>query len=100
MTDTQTTVAGTTVDLPERLDFAACEGLAAMLLAARGAPLRLRAGRTAFLGALAAELLLRARRDWQAAGTAFDLADPSADFLKGLALLGIPPHALLQEDIA
>ncbi|MGK7651870.1 MULTISPECIES: STAS domain-containing protein [unclassified Roseovarius] len=100
MTETANSVDDASLDLPERLDFAACETLAASFAARRGAALHLRAGKVGFLGALAAEILLRARLEWQADGTAFDLADPSPDFLRGLALLGIPRHALLQEDSA
>ncbi|QFT92107.1 hypothetical protein FIU86_04585 [Roseovarius sp. THAF9] len=100
MTEPDTPADDAPLDLPERMDFAACETLAASLDDRRGARLRLHAGKVGFLGALAAEILLRARQEWQADGTAFDLIDPSPDFLKGLALLGIPRNALVQEDPA
>ena len=100
MTETANSVDDASIDLPERLDFAACETLAASFETRRGTALRLRAGNVGFLGALAAEILVRARMEWQADGTAFDLVDPSPDFLRGLTLLGVPRHALIQEDTA
>jgi anti-anti-sigma regulatory factor len=100
MTDTANSVGDAPLDLPERLDFAACETLAANLESRRGAALSLQATKVGFLGALAAEILLRARLQWQADDAAFDLVDPSPEFLKGLARLGIPRHALMQEDAA
>ena len=100
MTETANSDHDAPVDLPKRLDFAACETLAASFATRRGTALRLRAGNVRFLGALAVEILLRARMEWQADGTAFDLVDPSPDFLRGLSLLGVPRHALLQEDPA
>ncbi len=100
MTDTDTSVGEAPLDLPERLDFAVCETLATSLETRRGSGLRLQAGQVGFLGALAAEILLRARLQWQHDGASFDLADPSPDFLQGLDRLGIPRHALMQEDSA
>lgn len=88
------------IDLPERLDFAACETLAQDFEARRGSVLLLQAGQVGFLGALAAEILLRARQDWQDDGAGFHVVAPSPAFLKGLDLLGIPRHALFQEDPA
>ena len=86
------------VDLPETLDFAACEELADTLGETPGAALTLEAGSVRFLGALAAEILLRARADCLADGAAFSLVNPSDELVRGLALLGIPTHELIQED--
>ena len=88
------------VDLPERLDFAACETLVKTFENRRGTALRLQAGKVGFLGALGAEILLRAHHEWQADDTDFQIVEPSEDFLKGLSLLGIPRHALIKEDAA
>lgn len=99
MTPTAEAIEAQVIDLPARLDFAACEALVATFEKARGTPLRVQARDVEFLGALSAEILLRARADWQASETAFNVVEPSGDFLQGLALLGIPRNALIQEDI-
>ncbi len=87
----------TPISLPERMDFAACKPLADAIRDRRGRPLLLDAGNVRFLGALAAEILLRARAEWQADGQAFNLVEPSDGFLKGLSLLGIPQKKLTRE---
>ena len=98
MTQTAEAIDAQVIDLPARLDFAACEALVATFDKARGTPLRVQAGQVEFLGALSAEILLRARAEWQGTGLTFDVADPSADFLQGLALLGIPQSEFIEED--
>lgn len=98
MTDTATALDDAVVDLPARLDFAACETLVASLETARGKALRLNGAEVTFLGALSAEILLRAKREWSAADLPFTCDAPSSAFLQGLDLLGIPHTELLEKE--
>ncbi|PWE30558.1 hypothetical protein DDZ14_14785 [Maritimibacter sp. 55A14] len=99
MTAPKGKAAGTPIKLAERLDFAASESLAAAIGDRRGAALQLNAGNVRFISALSAEILMRARSEWQADGLGFGVVEPSTDFLQGLALLGIPENGLIREDV-
>ncbi|MDR9485210.1 MULTISPECIES: STAS domain-containing protein [Sediminimonas] len=90
---------GTQIDLPERLDFTACGALFDAICNQRGRPLLLQAGNVEFLGALAAEILIRAKAEWQTDGLGFELINPSKGLVQGLSLLGIPQDTLIQEDL-
>lgn len=76
--------------LPSRLDTAACSDLVSDIGACRGAPLTLCAAEVSFLGAMAAEILVAAQREWRAAGSEFAVISPSEAFQRGASLLGIP----------
>lgn len=76
------------------LDTLATEQLASELTPQRGHSLTLDAGEVTFVGALALQLLLSAQRQWRDDEKAFDIANPSAAFLDGVALLGCEPAAL------
>lgn len=76
------------------LDGMATERLASELMRRRGHSLTLDAGQVTFLGALALQLLIAAREQWQADGKPLVISAPSAAFLEGVALLGGSPEAL------
>lgn len=97
MTASKDIVAATPINLPGRLDYAACGSLAAAIDGRRGNTLQLQAANVQFLGALAAEILVRARAEWLAEDLGFALVEPSKDFLQGLALLGIAQNELIRE---
>ncbi|HLQ20404.1 MAG TPA: hypothetical protein VK146_15630 [Tabrizicola sp.] len=84
----------TTVLLPDRLDFAATRDLHARLLELRGGPVILDGTAVVFGGALAAQVLVGATRDWAAAGDMLSLKlSPSLqDDLRRLAVLGEFPN--------
>ena len=84
--------------LPEKLDFFGCASLVARIEAGRGSDLTFSASPVLFLGALAAEILLRAKAQWQADGLTFLIDQPSDEFMRGLTLLGIPGAALMNKD--
>lgn len=96
-----TTVAGDpdecVIELPERLDFAACETLAKTIGDHRGKDLRMSGRSVRFLGALAAEILLRAHKEWQDGERCFELRDASQEMIGGLRRLGIPPEKIAAE---
>ncbi|HHX90393.1 MAG TPA: STAS domain-containing protein [Paracoccus sp.] len=76
------------------LDTLATRRLAADLASQRGHSLTLDAADVTFLGTLPLQLLLAAHRQWRMDGKSFRIADPSAAFLDGTALLGSNPAAL------
>lgn len=79
------------VTLPPRLDLASVAQVAGEIMAARGAPLRLDASRVTHLGALGAQLLLAAARDWHESGQGLSIAPCSPavdDALDCLGLIG------------
>lgn len=76
------------------LDSQAAEQLGAALTQKRGEPLTIDAAEVSFLGALALQLLIAARRQWLEDGLSFDIAGVSDEFLDGVRLLGINPDEL------
>lgn len=62
--------------------------------------MQLQADAVEFVGALAAEILLRGKSEWAAGNLAFDLSAPSEAFQEGMAHLGIPDTALTEEGSA
>ena len=86
-----------TLTLPERLDYAACETLAKDIAAKAGTPLQLEATSVRFLGALAAEIILRGQAEWASQELPFWVSDRSEAFTSGLQNLGIPENAINQE---
>jgi anti-anti-sigma regulatory factor len=50
-----------------------------------------------FLGGAGAELLLATHAEWSARGLAFEIKQPSDDFLKGMERLGLPHSCLLEK---
>ena len=78
--------------LAPRLDSPAAEGLAKDLVAARGAGILINAEGVIFCGALAMQLLLSARRQWQEDGHPFEIEKPSQDLTEACRLLGVTPN--------
>jgi chemotaxis protein CheX len=74
--------------LPEALDTAAAAELLDALTAARGQPLVLAASGARRIGGQCLQVLLAARNAWAADQQELRFADPSQDFLDGLALMG------------
>lgn len=97
MTQSDTTDTPDEIELPQRLDHAACGKLADRFAKRRGQDILINAGGVTFLSAMAAEILLRARAEWQSDGTGFAFQSPSQGFLEGLSLLGIPTNSLIEE---
>ncbi|MGR3802769.1 STAS domain-containing protein [Marinibacterium profundimaris] len=81
-----------TLTLAPRLDSPAADALARELAEARGAAIRLDAGAVTFCGALTLQLLLSARRQWQADGHPFEMDAPSQDMTDACRLLGVSPE--------
>lgn len=75
--------------LPERLDTRSATALAKALAPCRERAMALDASSVRFVGARCAELLLAAQLAAQEHGTSLQLANPSDDFIAGLAALGL-----------
>ncbi|MGR3713921.1 MAG: STAS domain-containing protein [Shimia sp.] len=88
------------IALPQQLDFAHCTELRLAIEASRGQPLALDAHQVEFLGGAGAELLLATRAEWVGRDLAFELKQPSDDFLKGMERLGLPHDCLLERGSA
>jgi chemotaxis protein CheX len=78
------------ITLGQVLDLNAAGPLANEILALRGRSLDVDASAVERLGAQCLQVLLSARRTWDADGTAFALVSPSNEFTTTLALLGAP----------
>ena len=85
--------------LPPRLDTASCEALVDAFSKHQGEDLNISAVSLEFLGALGAELLLRARAEWREAGNVLSFQNPSPAFTQGLEELGIPTAEFFEETI-
>jgi len=83
-----------TLDLAAQLDSQAAKSLFDELGKHIGAPLEIRAGKVAFLGAMAVQTLISARLQWQSDSVAFSLVEPSEAFFADLTTLGLPPEAV------
>lgn len=77
-----------TMVLADTLDITAAGDLHKALLAVRGGPLTLDASAVRRIGGQCLQILLAARDAWAADGQPFELREPSAELLDGLALLG------------
>lgn len=86
-----------TIPLPARLDHEGTRFLQAALREQRGRAIRLDAGKTILLGALALQLLLAAAREWRAAGHSFVVTPRSPAFTDDLMRLGASIHDLNEE---
>ena len=75
--------------LPQRFDNATVPALRLALLDRRGARLCLAAQEVETTGTLAIQLLVAARRQWQADGQDFAVISPSQALLEACRLLGI-----------
>lgn len=74
--------------LPETLDRKATSELARLLLEQRGLDAVLDAARVTRVGALAVDMLISARKQWEADGRTLSIINPSPAFLAGLEALG------------
>ena len=77
-----------TLTLPQNLDLVAAGVLRQDLLARRGAPLSIDAGNVQRFGGLCLQILVAAKREWQAAGHGFQFAACSPDFEESARLMG------------
>lgn len=77
--------------LPSRLDNTAAAALREMLLNHRGTSFRLDASRVEKLGTLSVQVLLAARKTWDADGNSIALSDPSDVMVAKLAQIGLKP---------
>lgn len=81
--------------LPATLDVARARALFEDLAGRRGSPLTIDASEVEKAGALAVEILIAARRQWQADGLPFALGNLSAAALETWAGLGLSSDAPL-----
>lgn len=100
MTTQNTSPQADCIALPQQLDYAHCTELRLAIEASRGQPLALDAHHVEFLGGAGAELLLATRAEWTARDLAFELKQPSEEFLKGMERLGLPHDCLLERGSA
>jgi chemotaxis protein CheX len=77
-----------TLTLPQNLDLVAAGVLRQDLLALRGAPIVIDAGNVQRFGALCLQVLVAAKREWDAAGYAFQVTARSRDFEESARLMG------------
>lgn len=80
--------------LPDSLDLAAAKPLAAALLRRRGRPIVLDAASVHQLGAQCVQVLLSAKRTWDADGFALSIVNCAPRMIEDLRLLGIDSTAL------
>ena len=92
--------AGETLTLAPVLDITAAAALHAALLARRGAPLGLDAADVRRLGGQCLQLLVSARKTWDADGLALIFTATSPAFDRDLALLGCSIADLTQSEAA
>ena len=92
--------AGETMTLAPVLDITAAAALHAELLARRGAPLGLDASDVRRLGGQCLQLLVSARKTWDADGLALTFTATSPAFDRDLALLGCSIADLTQSEAA
>jgi chemotaxis protein CheX len=87
------------LQLAECLDFNAAAPLVQSLRAARGRDLIASAGDVRSAGAQCIQVLLSAVATWQADRASFRIVDASPALIASLKTLGIPPAALMIEDL-
>lgn len=85
--------------LASTLDLAAAKPLWAELNAARAQPLTIDASAVERLGGLCLQVLLAARRAWQADGVAFSITNPSQAFTDAVRLMA-GEELMTAEDLA
>ncbi|WP_368187477.1 hypothetical protein [Aestuariibius sp. HNIBRBA575] len=76
------------IELPARLDISVCEELAQKFNSSRNSEIYVVADKVTHIGALALQLLLSARLQWDADEHPFFISSPSIAFNEGIALLG------------
>jgi chemotaxis protein CheX len=74
--------------LPQNLDLMAASVLHSDVLARRGRPLAIDASNVQRFGGLCLQILLSAKREWDASGYAFEIAARSRDFDECARLMG------------
>lgn len=89
-----------TMVLAAVLDLTAASALHAALLARRGTALSLDAGSVRRLGGQCLQLLVSAAKTWDADGVPIALGSTSEGFERDLALLGLKPSDLFQNEAA
>ena len=82
------------------LDLRAATPLVDALKAKRGAPIDLDASQVERLGALCLQVLLSAKKTWDADDQPLTLSAPSETFLENLSTLGVSPSAFEIEEVA
>lgn len=75
------------MQLASNLDLAAAKPLWTELVATRAQPIEIDASNVERLGGLCLQVLLAARRAWQADGVAFVIANPSQAFTDAVRLI-------------
>jgi|GraSoiStandDraft_4_1057263.scaffolds.fasta_scaffold781801_1 chemotaxis protein CheX len=90
MSEPQTPVGAPmgTLVLADSLDVTAAAPLCRDLLAHRGQPVTLDGSQVRRIGGQCLQVLLSAQTTWVGDGQAFEITDPTPEFVDGLALLG------------
>lgn len=82
------------IELDGRLDYSAAEKIYGEFIAALGQPIAIDADNVKFVGALAHQVLLSAKKTWDAADKSFAVTAASKEFDGYLDILGSPKGVL------
>lgn len=94
----QPTDAPVVIELPEILDLKAAAALAGEFLSRRGEEIAIDASQVQRLGGQCLQVLLSAAMTWRADDVPIAFVNPSADFVEGLARLGIAPAEFIDQE--
>ena len=83
-------------ELGSKLNTQAAGALLDDFRSRRGQDLTLDGGNVNFLGGQCFQVLLAARRHWQAEGHKIDIRDPSLEMADAMARMGLPPEEFLK----
>lgn len=78
-----------TIELSKVLDLVAAPALLETLLQKKGQSVRINAEQVQRVGAQCLQILLSAKRTWEADGCGFSLDDPSPAFTEAVKLVGL-----------
>jgi anti-anti-sigma regulatory factor len=93
-------VADDAIRLPEFLDLAAAKPLAKTLLERRGTPIVIDGSAVSQLGAQCVQVLLSAKKTWNADGVPLSLVNCAPRMVEDLHHLGIDPATLMSGELA
>jgi chemotaxis protein CheX len=96
--ESRASAAAKTVPLPETLGLRAAGPLAASLLAARGAAVKLDASKVQSIGAQCMQVIFSARQTWERDGNNFTIENPTAEFLDAISVAGLSTDNILESE--
>ncbi|MGB5559698.1 MAG: STAS domain-containing protein [Paracoccaceae bacterium] len=83
-------------ELGSKLNTQAASALFDDVGSRRGQDVILDGGNVSFLGGQCFQILLAARRQWQADGHKIDISNPSIEMADAMARMGLPPEEFLK----